>query len=54
MTHQRHYTRVATEHTETITVNVDDTGRIRMTADNLHDVLIHLGFTRTDLQEQTP
>lgn len=41
----RTYERQGAELTESITVHVDDNGRIRMTADNLHELLTHIGFS---------
>lgn len=43
----RTYIRETPDHTETVYVNVDEHGYIRMTANNLHDVLTHIGFTPT-------
>lgn len=45
---QRHYVRVSDQHEQTVTVNVDPDGYIRMTADNLHHVLLSLGFQPTE------
>ena len=44
----RTYERVMPENTERIFVHVDQSGYIRMTADNLHQVLTHIGFEQTD------
>jgi hypothetical protein len=43
----RTYTRESNDITHTVHVNVDEYGYIRMTANNLHDILIHLGFEPT-------
>jgi hypothetical protein len=43
----RTYTRINSEHEETVFVHVDDNGYVRMTAANLHDILTHIGFQPT-------
>lgn len=50
MTH-RTYTRVAGEVEERITVNIGPDGRVRMTAQSLHQLLSALGFT--DINQET-
>lgn len=47
----RTYQRPGAELTESVTVHITDDGYIRMKAENLHDVLSHLGFERTDIKE---
>lgn len=46
----RTYEHIGPELTETITVHVTEDGYVRMRADNLHDMLSHLGFIRTDVK----
>ena len=43
--HTRVYTRINGDHEETVYVNVDANGYIRMSAGNLDQVLTHLGYT---------
>lgn len=40
----RTYERIGTDNTESVTVHITDDGYVRITADNLHDILDHLGF----------
>jgi hypothetical protein len=47
MTRMRTYTHEGPELTNSVTVHITDDGYVRMKADNLHDVLTHLGYRPT-------
>lgn len=54
MSTMRCYTRPAGEIEQTVWVHITEDGYVKMTADNLHDVLTYIGFTATkDLKEPT-
>jgi HSP90 family molecular chaperone len=43
----RTYERIGPDDTQTVFVHIDDNGYVRMTADNLHNLLTHIGFAET-------
>jgi hypothetical protein len=47
----RQYERVSAESTESVLVHIDTNNRVKMTADNMHELLLHLGYQRTDVKE---
>lgn len=44
----RQYERIGTESTESVLVHVTSDGYVKMTADNLDELLQHLGYRRTN------